>query len=103
MTVRDAVNVAERQRCDLLISDIALPDGTAMDLMSVLRNICPLAGIALTGHGEEEYRAQSRAAGFDRHLLKPVLFADLLAAIAEVENAGSADSSSTGDPLWQTC
>ena len=87
MTVRDAVNVAEQKRWDLLISDIGLPDGTAMELMNVLRNISPVPGIALTGHGEEEYRAQSRAAGFHRHLLKPVLFADLLAAIADVESA----------------
>lgn len=102
MTVREAVNMAERKRWDLLIADIGLPDGTAMELMSVLRNICPLPGIVLTGHGEDEYRAQSRAAGFRRHLLKPVVFPDLLAAIAEIENAGSSDSASAGGPAWHS-
>lgn len=100
MTVREAVDVAARQRCDLLIADIELPDGTAMELMCVLRNICPVPGIALTGHGEDEYRSLARAAGFHRHLLKPIHFADLLAAIAELARAVSTDSTSAGGPSW---
>ena len=35
--------------------------------------------VALTGWGSDTDRQRSRAAGFDRHLVKPVELADLLA------------------------
>jgi CheY-like chemotaxis protein len=41
-------------------------------------------GIALSGYTEDHDARASAHAGFDRHLNKPVLFADLLAAIQEV-------------------
>ena len=40
--------------------------------------------VALTGWGQEEDRRRSRAAGFDRHLVKPIdgqALTDLLAAL----------------------
>ena len=40
--------------------------------------------VALTGWGNAEARARSEAAGFDRHLVKPVDPRQLLALIAEV-------------------
>ena len=83
-TIHEAIRLAKQRRCDLLIADIELPDGTAMDLMRELRSMYPLAGIALTGYEAEEYRIWSRAAGFEKHLLKPIHFDDLLAAIADV-------------------
>ena len=92
MTVREAVAVGERSRCDLLIADIGLPDGTAMALISQLRRMYPLPAIALTGHDEKEYAQESRSAGFDKHLLKPIVFDDLIAAISDlrpVENAAT--------------
>ena len=86
MTVREAIELARQRRCDLLIADIELPDGTAMDLMREVRTMYPLPGMVLTGYEAEEYKVQSRAAGFDKHLLKPICFNDLLAAIADISN-----------------
>ena len=37
--------------------------------------------IALTGWGQEKDRLQSREAGFDGHLVKPVDYASLLALL----------------------
>jgi PAS domain S-box-containing protein len=57
---------------DLVISDIALPDGNGYDLMNELREEHHLEGIALTGYGMEEDVQRSFEAGFATHLTKPV-------------------------------
>ena len=40
----------------------------------------PVAGIAITGHGEEQLDGKLGTDGFRRHIMKPVQFADLLSA-----------------------
>jgi two-component system CheB/CheR fusion protein len=82
--VRTALERFESESIDLLISDIALPDGSGLDLMQRLRARGPIAGIALSGHGTEGDVLNSRAAGFAKHLTKPVDFVQLLAAIGDV-------------------
>src|SRR5438876_10219904 len=49
--VRSALEAAVRNKFDLLISDIALPDGTGMDLMMQSRAISEIPGIAISGFG----------------------------------------------------
>ncbi len=62
---------------DLVISDLGLPDGTGIQLMSGLRDRFGLRGIALTGYGMEEDMVMAREAGFIAHLVKPVHIAEL--------------------------
>ena len=71
-TVAAALQAAQAEPFDLLISDIGLPDGSGLDLMRQLRLRQPVRGIALSGFGMEEDVTRSRAAGFDEHLTKPV-------------------------------
>jgi CheY-like chemotaxis protein len=85
--VADALDVASQQACDLLISDLGLPDRTGLDLMREVRTRYPLKGIALTGYADDQDVADSSAAGFAMHLKKPVDFNDLLAAIRDVASA----------------
>src|SRR5205814_4217557 len=47
--VRSAMETAARSPFDLLISDIALPDGTGTELMTYLRAISRIPGIAISG------------------------------------------------------
>jgi two-component system CheB/CheR fusion protein len=83
--VANALELAEAKRFDLLLSDLGLPDGSGVDLMSVLRKRGhTLPGIALTGYGREEDVSRSRAAGFAAHLTKPVSPERLLKAIADL-------------------
>ena len=68
---------------DLVVSDLGLPDGSGLDLMRRLSSQYGLRGIALSGFGMDSDLAQSAAAGFSRHLIKPIDIALLQAALAE--------------------
>jgi signal transduction histidine kinase/ActR/RegA family two-component response regulator len=79
--VRSAMEAAARNEFDLLISDIALPDGTGMDLMMQLRAVANVPGIAISGFGNNGDIERSLQAGFSEHLTKPIRLENLEAAI----------------------
>src|SRR5438093_5204595 len=62
--VRSALEAATRNKFDLLISDIALPDGSGMDLMMQLRAISNVPRIAISGFGNNVDMVRSLKAGF---------------------------------------
>jgi signal transduction histidine kinase len=79
-----AAGLAGGSRFDLVVSDLGLPDQSGLDLMRELAGRFGLRGIALSGYGMEEDVRQSLAAGFDRHLIKPVPLHTLELAIRDV-------------------
>jgi hypothetical protein len=83
-TVRDALALAERDRFDLLVSDIGLPDGSGTEVMRKLRDRDGTRGIALSGFGQPEDLRRSEEAGFTTHLTKPVNFKTLQEVIQNV-------------------
>ena len=85
--VRSAMEAAVRNKFDLLISDIALPDGTGIDLMMQVRAIANVPGIAISGFGNNGDIERSLQAGFSEHLIKPIKLDKLEAAIERTLNA----------------
>jgi signal transduction histidine kinase len=83
-SVAEAFAKFEAQPFDLVISDLGLPDGSGHDLMERMRAIRPVKGIALSGYGMETDVDRSHAAGFLKHLTKPVEMKHLDDAIREV-------------------
>ncbi len=83
----EGLKIAQQHRCDLLITDIGLPDGDGYGLMQAVREKYIPQGIALTGYGMEEDIARSRQAGFATHLTKPVRVQALDAALATAANS----------------
>jgi two-component system CheB/CheR fusion protein len=83
-TVREALDLSERERFDVLVSDIGLPDGTGTELMRELKLRQTITGIALSGFGRDEDLRRSADAGFTSHLIKPVNFQTLRDVILRV-------------------
>ncbi len=80
-TADQAIEKAQAEKFDLLISDIGLPDRSGYELMKELRAKNSLRGIALSGFGMENDINQALAAGFSEHLTKPINFDRLDEAI----------------------
>lgn len=85
----EALELAKTNICDVVISDLGLPDGSGLDLMRNIRETRGWPGIALSGYGSEADVRTSKAAGFSVHLVKPVDLSELRNAIARVINAAS--------------
>jgi PAS domain S-box-containing protein len=83
----EAVEMAEQFRPDAILLDIGMPRLNGYDACERIRRQPWAAAafiVALTGWGQDEDKSRSRAAGFDRHLVKPVepaTIAKLLQAI----------------------
>ena len=69
-SMNEALRVIPDSRCDVLISDIGLPDGDGWELMRRLKQR-PRYAIAMSGLGMGGDRARSREVGFRHHLVKP--------------------------------
>jgi PAS domain S-box-containing protein len=81
-----ALSLAAEFAPDLAVLDIGLPVMDGYELAAHLKERHGASGlrlVALSGFGQEQDKARSRAAGFDRHLTKPVDANELEAALAD--------------------
>ncbi|HSE99201.1 MAG TPA: PAS domain-containing protein, partial [Blastocatellia bacterium] len=86
---REALDLFEQWRPDVVVSDIAMPGEDGYDLMTKIRSLPPSQGglvpaIALTAYTREEDRIRSLSAGFQMHLPKPVDPIELAGVIASL-------------------
>ena len=82
-----ALQLAERNKFDLIISDIGMPEMNGYQLAESIRkfshyNLTPM--IAVTGYTEYDDRGRSLQAGFNAHLTKPINPSQLLDLIGEL-------------------
>jgi PAS domain S-box-containing protein len=83
----EAVAMAEALHPDAILLDIGMPKLNGYEACERIRARAWAAQtfiVALTGWGQEEDKARSRDAGFDRHLVKPVEPATLEKMIGEL-------------------
>jgi PAS domain S-box-containing protein len=83
----EARDISAREKVDLVISDVGLPDGNGNELMKELWERFGLKGIALTGYGMEHDVEDSLASGFVTHLIKPVNVRSLEKALEEFKSS----------------
>jgi len=81
-----ALEAIEIEIPDIVLSDLGLPDMSGVDLLPQLRERAGsrLPAIAISGFGFPESVERSRMAGFDAHLTKPILLADLRSAVEKL-------------------
>ena len=83
-SIAEASSLAAQEACDLLVADIEFPDGSGLDLMRDLSARYALKGIAVSGYATPEDVRAALAAGFSRHVAKPVTFDELLEAVRDL-------------------
>jgi len=100
--IRLASNVEEALRefadrpCDVLVSDLGLPDGSGIDLLTKLKPLRPnLVAIVLSGYGMEDDIERSQRAGFSAHFVKPLNLARL---VETIERAASRTAGTSPAP-----
>jgi DNA-binding NarL/FixJ family response regulator len=84
-TAAETLEMVKRERPEVLLLDISLPDRSGFDVLSELRPLetAPLV-VVLTWHTEPSYAARAIAAGAHGYLTKSVEPATLLSAIRAV-------------------
>ncbi len=91
-----ALGLLQRYTPDVAFLDVGLPVMDGYELARRIREDRRFARtvlVAVTGYGQKRDRAQSREAGFDAHLVKPVD----LRAIEEIVESGTLGGSQTPD------
>lgn len=88
-SAREALEAIEKERFQVLVSDIAMPEEDGYSLVRKIRALPAERGgrmpaVALTAHSLIQDRLQSLRAGFQSHVPKPVVPEELVAVIASV-------------------
>jgi PAS domain S-box-containing protein len=86
----DAVEAAEVFRPDVILMDVGMPKLNGYEATKRIRKQPrgrEITIIALTGWGQEDDRAQSKLAGCDSHLVKPVNFLDLQKRLSQEQES----------------
>jgi DNA-binding response OmpR family regulator len=80
----EALAVAETFRPDVMLLDLGLPKLDGLEVCRQLRRTDwgrAVSIVALTGFGQDSDRLEVERAGFDRHLLKPIDYDQLLGTL----------------------
>ncbi|MGE5094436.1 MAG: sigma-54-dependent transcriptional regulator [Betaproteobacteria bacterium] len=77
-----------RQRPDVLIMDLKLPDGSGMDLFEDLEDRSSIETILITGHASVETAVEALRLGASDYLTKPVNLQRLKAVLQRVPKSG---------------
>ena len=80
-TLTEGRNVLDRERFDLLILDINLPDGSGLDLLNEVRKISTVPIILLTANDMEMDIVTGLESGADDYITKPFSLAVLRARV----------------------
>jgi len=86
-SVAQALRLLSCLRFDVLVSDIALPDGSGLELVAEAKKRQRFKkAVALTGLGQPEDRERRLRAGFDEYLTKPIDLYQLCAVLDQRAN-----------------
>src|SRR5438309_11125324 len=86
---QSALEIVESKEFDVVLSDIALPDGSGYEVIAQAKRKQPIKGVALTGFDKEEDIRRSKEAGFEFHRNKPLDFHELCMILTQVGQVGS--------------
>jgi CheY-like chemotaxis protein len=91
-SAEEGIQLATELRPEIVISDIGMPCMDGYQLAETLRSLPGTEEmwiVALTGYGQESDRMKATAAGFNRHLVKPISLDALTTLLREYPPAES--------------
>jgi len=102
-SAREALELLEQWRPNLLLSDIGMPGEDGYSLINKVRSLPPERGgrtpaAALTAYVREEDRERALAAGYQVHIAKPVSSLQLVSTLVQLAGIDSEVSSSSVHP-----
>lgn len=77
----EALNALSRQRIDLVLLDVMLPDLSGFEVCHRIRQSSDVIVIMLTARGQELERVMGLESGADDYVVKPFSFRELLARV----------------------
>jgi PAS domain S-box-containing protein len=88
-TVEEAIALVQKNRPDIVVSDIGMPEQDGYVLIKRLRALAPEEGgrtpaVALTAFARTEERTKALVSGFSMHVPKPVEPSELLAVLTSL-------------------
>jgi CheY-like chemotaxis protein len=81
---QNARSILDSKEFDVVVCDIALPDGNGYDLIAEAKRNRPVKAVAISGFAAAEDMERGRKAGFDFHLAKPVDFHELRSVLGQI-------------------
>jgi CheY-like chemotaxis protein len=81
---QSALNAIESKEFDVVLCDIALPDGNGYDVIAEAKRKRSVKAVAMSGFAATEDIERGKKAGFDFHLAKPVDFHELRTVLGQI-------------------
>ena len=73
----EAITMLSQHRCDLLMSDVDMPDMTGFQLMEYVHQHHPIPMVLMSARADQSLRQEARSAGAIELLRKPVAIASI--------------------------
>ena len=81
---RSALDLIKSKEFDVVLCDIALPDGNGYDVITEAKRKGAVKAVAISGFAARDDIERGRKAGFDFHLAKPVDFHELRSVLGQI-------------------
>ena len=81
---QSALDMINSREFDVVLCDIALPDGSGYDVIAAAKRKSAVKAVALSGFAARDDIERGRKAGFDFHLAKPVDFHELRSVLGQI-------------------
>jgi CheY-like chemotaxis protein len=81
---RSALDMINSKEFDVVLCDIALPDGNGYEVIAEAKRKGAVKAVALSGLAARDDIERGRKAGFDFHLAKPVDFHELRSVLGQI-------------------
>ena len=81
---RSALDMINSKKFDVVLCDIALPDGNGYDVIAEAKRKGAVKAVAISGFAALDDVERGREAGFDFHLAKPVDFHELRSVLGQI-------------------